>query len=66
MGHVSQVELQWYWQCESSESGVRVIKRLVYTLHPKATSFRMHSMKKRMVTTTFTMDKESNKTGGAS
>lgn len=52
-------------------SRVRVVelerfKRLVYTLHPKATSLRMHSMKKRKVTTKFTMVKKSNKTGGAS
>jgi len=52
-------------------SRVRVVelerfKRLVYTLHPKAASLRMHSMRKRKVTTKFTMVKKSNKTGGAS
>lgn len=55
-------------QCESSESEMELerFKRLVYTLHPKATSLRMHSMRKRRVTTKFTMVKKSNKTAGAS
>lgn len=53
-------------QCESSEMELERFKRLVYTLHPKATSLRMHSMKKRRVTTKFTMVKKSNKTAGAS
>lgn len=35
-------------------------------MHPKATSLRMHSMRKRRVTTKFTMVKKSNKTAGAS
>lgn len=54
-------------QCKSSESEMELerFKRLVYTLHPKATSLRMHSMRKRRVTTKFTMVKKSNKTGGA-
>lgn len=63
------VELQSGTYCGVSR--VRVVelerfKRLVYTLHPKATSLRMHSMRKRRVTTKFTMVKKSNKTGGAS
>lgn len=55
-------------QCKSSESEMELerFKRLVYTLHPKATSLRMHSMRKRRVTTKFTMVKKSNKTAGAS
>lgn len=61
------VKLQWY---NCGVNRVRVVKlerfkRLVYTLHPKATSLRMHSMRKRRVTTKFTMVKKSNKTGGA-
>lgn len=52
------VEWEW-WSLEQ-------FKRLVYTLHPKAASLRMHSMRKRKVTTKFTMVKKSNKTGGAS
>lgn len=55
-------------QCELSESEMELerFKRLVYTLHPKATSLRMHSMRKRRVTTKFTMVKRSNKNVGAS
>lgn len=62
-------ELRWYYNWQSV-SRVRVefraIKRLVYTLHPKAMTLRMHSMRKRRVTTKFTMVKKSKKTGGAS
>lgn len=55
-------------QCESSENEMELerFKRLVYTLHPKAMSLRMHSMRKRRVTTKFTIVKKSNKTAGAS
>lgn len=62
-------ELRWYYNWQSV-SRVRVefraIKRLVYTLHPKAMTLRTHSMRKRRVTTKFTMVKKSKKTGGAS
>lgn len=48
-------------------SGFLVIKRIVfYTFHPKATSLRMHSMRKRSVTKKFTMAKASTSFGGAS
>lgn len=53
---------------KSSENGGELerFKRLVYTLHPKATSLRMHSMRKNKVTIMFTMAKVSNKSSGAS
>lgn len=58
----------WYDGCVWLKYWVEwvVLRGVIYTLHPKATSLRMHSMRKRRVTIKFTTVKVSNRVVGAS